>query len=63
MAEVALQNLNKNFDEVYAVRDVNLVDSRQGIYRTGRPVGLRQDHDLANGGGARVDFVGPHPDR
>ena len=24
MAEVALQNLNKNFDEVYAVRDVNL---------------------------------------
>ncbi len=25
MAEVALQNLNKNFDEVYAVRDVNLL--------------------------------------
>jgi multiple sugar transport system ATP-binding protein len=24
MAEVALQNVNKNFDEVYAVRDVNL---------------------------------------
>jgi multiple sugar transport system ATP-binding protein len=24
MAEVALQNLNKNFDDVYAVRDVNL---------------------------------------
>ena len=24
MAEVALQSLNKNFDEVYAVRDVNL---------------------------------------
>ncbi|HUC11626.1 MAG TPA: ABC transporter ATP-binding protein, partial [Stellaceae bacterium] len=24
MAEVALQGLNKNFDEVYAVRDVNL---------------------------------------
>jgi ABC-type sugar transport system ATPase subunit len=24
MAEVVLQNLNKNFDEVYAVKDVNL---------------------------------------
>ncbi len=24
MAEVVLQSLNKNFDEVYAVKDVNL---------------------------------------
>ena len=53
MAEVALQSLNKNFDEVYAVRRREPFDPRQGIHRAGRAVRLRQDHNLTYGGRAR----------
>ena len=63
MAEVALQSLNKNFDEVYAVRDVNLsINDKEFIVLVG-PSGCGKTTTLRMVAGLEVDFLGPHPDR
>ena len=63
MAEVALQSLNKNFDEVYAVRDVNLsIHDKEFIVLVG-PSGCGKTTTLRMVAGLEFDFIGPHPDR
>ena len=46
MAQVTLENVSKKFDQVVAVRDVNLtIDDKEFVVLVG-PSGLRQDHTL-----------------
>ncbi len=63
MAEVVLQNLNKNFDEVYAVKDVNLsIRDKEFMVLVG-PSGCGKTTTLRMVAGLEFDLFGPHPDR
>ena len=63
MAEVVLQNLNKNFDEVYAVKNVNLsIRDKEFMVLVG-PSGCGKTTTLRMVAGLEIDLVGPHPDR
>ncbi len=62
MAEVVLQNLNKNFDEVYAVKDVNLsIHDKEFMVLVG-PSGCGKTTTLRMVAGLEFDQLGPHPD-
>ena len=48
MAQVVLKDINKFYDSVHAVKDVNLqIHDKEFVVFVG-PVGLRQDHDAAH---------------
>ena len=48
MAEVALRNVVKKYDDVVAVNSIDLDVPNPGILRSGRAVRLRQEYDAAH---------------
>ena len=60
MAQVVLKDINKFYDTVHVVKDVNLqIRDKEFVVFVG-PVGLRQDHDAAHDRRARGDQLGRH---
>ena len=63
MAQVAIQNLNKKFDEVHAVKDVNLaIHDKEFMVLVG-PSGCGKTTTLRMVAGLEIDHLGAHPDR
>ena len=61
---ITLERVSKSYgDGTVAVADLSSGDRRRGAHRPGRPVGMRQDHDLADDQPAHRADVGPDPHR